>query len=784
MNRNVKKRSCDACRRKKIRCDGPEMEDKVCSSCKSYDIECKYEESAKKRGPPKGYVESLEARLAKAEELLHQDGHKLAPDGDFTRELGVSVDPVTWAVHRTELEPSTMVSSGKAQSPSSTASEPTPRELFANIIRRTGTDINEPIDDEHFIGPPITQLSDNLGKFHLDPGAYRFFGKSSGAMLVQTALNMKTEYTGQSAVKVTDCVGPMQKLRPEFWTVNEVNPVSLLYPANFYDTHYYRQWEREPDAIDKPKPTYIFPDPDLTLSLINLYFEHINNFWPLLHRPTFERLWTMGFHNTDPSFAGTVLLVIAAGSRYSEDPRVFYENDRGHSAGWKYFNQVAVVRRSMLTPPGLYDLQFYALFSIRTLSSSLGRPTAIQEEDFDIEFLVECDDEWWDHPDKSKAWKQPPGQPAEISAFNMFLRLNRVLAQVHRTVYSSKKHKFAMHMIGEDWEQLLVTELDSLLNHWVDDIPPHLQWDPHQRNELFLQQSGWLHTAYYNLQILVHRPFLSSSKAPKHLMWSSFAICTNAARSSARILDALNKRRMTPPPVLQIYAFTSAIVLLLAIWGGKKAGLTTNPKTEMINVAMCMDYLKTQEARWHSAGKLWDIIHELANVGDIPLPPLDEFIRRNLLLHLRRGDTGSAASTPPSMEAHPLPMYTAELGQLPATPMDFFQRGNMSTFQPQQPTPHPTSIGIGGPHPPSTVPQPMDFQASSQFIDPTGVATMGGGPTAFAQMGMDPNETQFTSAHPFLDNTMNLWATLPVEYDRLDDWGQYLTNFQGDMAAV
>jgi len=83
--------------------------------------------------------------------------------------------------------------------------------------------------------------------------------------------------------------------------------------------------------------------------------------------------------------------------------------------------------------------------------------------------------------------------------------------------------------------------------------------------------------------------------------------------------------------------FTSGIVLLLSIWGGKKSGLGMDPCKEMKDVHKSMIVLKGCEERWHSAGRLWynsfnnasvvlfilwfrDILYELASVGDLPLP--------------------------------------------------------------------------------------------------------------------------------------------------------------------
>lgn len=51
--------------------------------------------------------------------------------------------------------------------------------------------------------------------------------------------------------------------------------------------------------------------------------------------------------------------------------------------------------------------------------------------------------------------------------------------------------------------------------------------------------------------------------------------------------------------------FTSGIVLLLSIWGGKRSGLSTDPHKEMADVHKCMEVLRACEDRWHSAGRLW-----------------------------------------------------------------------------------------------------------------------------------------------------------------------------------
>ena len=114
--------------------------------------------------------------------------------------------------------------------------------------------------------------------------------------------------------------------------------------------------------LEDPEPHYRFPDPDLLTSLVDLYFANTNTFLPLLHRHMFEKSLTDNLHRRDDGFGAVVLLVAAVGARFSDDPRVALPGtDAMHSAGWAWFNQVQMVRRSLFSPPSLYDLQIYCV---------------------------------------------------------------------------------------------------------------------------------------------------------------------------------------------------------------------------------------------------------------------------------------------------------------------------------------------------------------------------------------------------------------------------------------
>jgi hypothetical protein len=209
----------------------------------------------------------------------------------------------------------------------------------------------EPSDDEY----PNTQthrvqsLQDTLNDLNLN---HRFFGKSSGANLALTALDLKSEYNGNERDHAA-----LANRRPEFWIQDSARvPLTSIR----YSAHRPKQWERTSLRLDTPR--YTFPEPDLMDHLIDLYFSRLNIFLPLLHRPTFEMHLRDGLHFRNQAFGSVLLCLCACASRYSDDPRVLLDGSTAwHSSGWKWFSQVQMLRRSLMGPPLLYDVQMYVV---------------------------------------------------------------------------------------------------------------------------------------------------------------------------------------------------------------------------------------------------------------------------------------------------------------------------------------------------------------------------------------------------------------------------------------
>ncbi|KAG6901646.1 hypothetical protein C0995_009645 [Termitomyces sp. Mi166 len=635
LKRRKLQRACDVCRRKKIRCDGAQMLNHQCTNCADYGLECTYVESAKKRGPPKSYIERLENRVKKLQELIA----RISPE--TLEQLDNSpAAPLQVSIHNPPL-------------PEWSPCDLAPRHLICHLW--SGNSPSPVSEDEE----STKFLMDDFDRMHITLDDPRYLGKSSGIMLIKLALEMKRVYMGDS-VPVT-CERDVK--RPY------INPL----PVTPMQT-----------------PDFKFPDSDLMTTLIDLYFKHMNRYLPLLHRPTFESAVNSGLHYSNTSFAATLLLVCAVAAKYSDDPRVMDEpKEPGgkpdpYTSGWKWFGQVPLVKQAPISVPDVYDLQFYALIGEFLQASSVPQACwtvvgigiriaqdvgahrqkrkgvrTVKDElwnrafCFDIDMPVECDDEYWEHPDPKLCWRQPTPDktPSVMVYFTWYIKLNQILAFLLRTLYATNKSRVLCGFVGQQWEERIVSEVDSALNSWMAKLPNHrtfflslsfphfrpttsstflVRWDPTRSDEVFFNQSASLYCFYQHIQILVHRPFIPTSETPtKALPFPSLAICTNAARACSTALDIQRQRFGLAPPPLTTAAFSAGVVLLLSIWGGRRSGLTTDFDKEMVNVKKCMDVLALAEVRWYLAGRLSnddetllfsDILNELASVGDVPLP--------------------------------------------------------------------------------------------------------------------------------------------------------------------
>ncbi|KAI6134590.1 fungal-specific transcription factor domain-containing protein [Pisolithus thermaeus] len=393
-------RACDACRRRKIKCDGPRMPNNLCTNCIHTRKTCSYVEASKPRGPPKAYVTSMEDRLEKMEALLK----RLRPEEDFSEELGPSVIRDSWKNDQDSVLgplppqkssspsalPSNVRSSPSGSLPQITrtlvpsSSRASIRSRYSGSTPRTDTDLSSELD--------TSSESEEVGELSLSRGMkrltirglepaqeqsiladsqVRFHGKSSWFKLIEQTRKLRDAYriTGgaERATMHHENSSPANTAatrRQEFWTTPSWE---LVYEESHLQS-LCRFLARQ------------LPPPDLADKLIKLFFDHVNPQFPLFHRPTFERQWKEGLQVRDPWFGCLCLTLFAVASRWCDDPRVLDDhehdipeeerpddNNKWQRAGWKYFN-VALdghrESRSLFHPPGLFEVQTMSLMGM------------------------------------------------------------------------------------------------------------------------------------------------------------------------------------------------------------------------------------------------------------------------------------------------------------------------------------------------------------------------------------------------------------------------------------
>ncbi|KAJ7131189.1 fungal-specific transcription factor domain-containing protein [Mycena epipterygia] len=745
-------RACDMCRRKKRRCDGAER----CDHCVRHNFVCTYIEptprlvgaaasipdvsvaSTSTPSPSKSYIEALETRLKTVEAILEKKRNEKSP--------GV--------------------------------------QLLSNAIAQ----LNSPYPPPHSDDLTFADIDESFRALSIDnTAAQGFQGKSSGAMLVKAAVDLKN--------------GTKNAYAPE--------PI----PSTI------KSWE----ALESPPPPiYSFPEDDLLDSLVSLYFSNVNKFLPLLHRPTFESGVRQQFHLIHAGFAKTLLLVCAVGARYSTDPRVAIpETPPAETAGWKWFDQVELSGHLVRAHPTLYDLQSYCLagefldctssprtcwtligfgmrlaqdigshrfrlrgraltfeeelekraswvlFLIDTqMSTALGRCIVLQSHDFDIEMPIICDDEYWGGDLHTPMFTQPAGKPSVMAFFNCMLHLARILSFSCKILYSTNRSKILIGLGDDKWEEQVVVELDSALNKWFETIPSHLRWDPDNliSDAIFFDQSAVLYCAYYHTRIIIHRPFIPAMRRasnPTHPL--SLAICNTAARACSHVAQIQQQRRQNNPLWFsQTPLFTSGIVLLLNIWGGSggSMGRLNAAEKDLDDVYRCMAVLDAQRRQWPSAGALLDTLRQLV-AADHPLGSVhaSNSPRASPPAAPYTGETAApdlSFSTPFPVPLSP-PMYDP---QLETAPQDHL--ADDSWYDPiamNHPNPH--AFGFAGDAqtylPSNYVPPDLGFTAA--------------GPSTLHGQDFAGEDFNMIDA-----NTIALWSRAPPSFG-VADWDTYLGQF-------
>lgn len=164
----------------------------------------------------------------------------------------------------------------------------------------------------------------------MDERECRYFGRASSAGL----------FTRASEFALSNVLDKSNNIfkRPQYWQ-NHIEP--SINDINFTNDDY--------------------PPDDLLYSLINIYFDRVNFFLPLINKDVF--MDNLKHKKYDRHFGGLLLLVLAVASRFSDDPRVLSSNSDAYlQPGERFFNScMTKTHCKIMEAPKIEDIQMMVL---------------------------------------------------------------------------------------------------------------------------------------------------------------------------------------------------------------------------------------------------------------------------------------------------------------------------------------------------------------------------------------------------------------------------------------
>lgn len=258
--RNVS--ACNRCRLRKNRCD---QSLPACVPCDKAGVKCVGFDPITKREIPRTYVYYLESRVRYLEKLLGEHSIHYAPANEF--DLCAKPVPDPSAGHSPLSERSNVEN---------------------NVIKReranTESDSGSDWEQKQHESDKLHKLVSNIGMVSVqgasDP---RFLGSTSGISFARVVF---------AAVKSSMPGGSSDKSGGRGSKPGSVGSAAAVGGTSMRDSFFGLQ--SKPNI--KPAP---FPDRELGLRLVNLYFEHANPQIPILHRPEFMQLFGRAYASRD-----------------------------------------------------------------------------------------------------------------------------------------------------------------------------------------------------------------------------------------------------------------------------------------------------------------------------------------------------------------------------------------------------------------------------------------------------------------------------------------------------
>lgn len=543
-------RACLVCRLRKVRCDA-EMH-MPCTNCITFGCECTLPQ-ARKRGAAGG----ADPRAKKRTEDNHYGGVS-TPTTAQPQDSGVGFSNVH---HGNSALPA---ASGGSQGSSAVA------EPVLNISQVS-------------VPPSLTS------SYKTRPLIHKKELLSSHARVSLTFLGLSS-------------IGPVAKKVGE-------NHVQLT--ADLFDIR-----DESVDSVEleilKLRGAFFLPSKELSVDIINSYFEHVHPLMPVINRTEFMRKFL------DPNDSPLLMLlqaVLLCGCRVSQNPLLLDSNGSNNLACltffrrakalyetnyesdpvsliqtiiliglyWEgpedvtknsfYWTRVAVglahgfgLQRDVSSSTSLSSVEkkiwrriWWCLFEKdRNVAIAFGRPSVIDLNDCDVPMLT-IDDFNEDEPGN------PSPYPVNVTQALYFIHLVK-LAEITGIIV---KHQYSVKAELNKKNKLpIIQHCDMLMGIWFTNLPRELEFSLNDTSTQHFY-SCLLNAQYYNRLYLIHRSNLLrmarlNSTNPSNYKYPSWGISFQAARMISIISKILlDKNQISYSPVMFVYILFLAIMMLI-----------------------------------------------------------------------------------------------------------------------------------------------------------------------------------------------------------------------------
>ena len=587
--------ACDYCRSKKIKCEGCTP----CTNCANHNITCIYTVEKKQPIVRRGhkYIEQLEDRLANMESLLKSmaSGQPLQHQEVDLQSTRRSLSNEPPSRSSSLFDQNSLRYSEATNATSVDTSVPTPNE----------TSFHEEEEEDDSAGGSgaeiVDAISSKIGLFSIaDNGNAKYIGTSSSFSL----LGHTSKYARTMGLQNHST---LENFHKKFGTD----------PNSDYE------W-----AFDE---IYSLPDRETLMKYINAHVDQPSAISRIVHRPSYlEKVnqyldGKLGDLPISSPWLSLFHIIIALGALQLRDMDISFKMFKNsyqylRSQFWEFCDLTAVQAVLLMT----YYLQnargpsmiqyvhaicvaqalsialhrsvklgnieanpviaesrkrcFWALyFADKNMSMLLGRPSAIQDYDIDVEYPLELEDEYIT---ETGILTPPPGYngpPGFIIQFEPVIAFAKICSDVYRRLYSAE----AARNRTVDNIARAIGELDSELIAWRQSLtfPLYPSEEFASSNQLFEKSLGsstfeidekwvkltkiYLHLTYFNCMCAIHRlglielklavkseersrksrssspnspsskqGYFSGGNAPNPRVYASASICVNAARTA------------------------------------------------------------------------------------------------------------------------------------------------------------------------------------------------------------------------------------------------------------